>query len=214
MLKKHEIVMLQSNKASILALNKEANRLLHARNYLVTVFHGDIHHNTQELYILGTKEDKIEIKDWCLLFDDLGHLMSDIPRQYLGEKAEHYLNSGLRKVIASTDESLGLPKVSEGFIKKFIEKYNAGDKIENIMVEYIQTGTGWLNDNDEMLFFNNREVPKVDINNTITIKPVKDTFSKNDLKKAYCDGWYAIHNKVLKSDIEDITFEEWFNQNF
>ena len=41
-----------------------------------------------------------------------------------------------KKIIATTDESLNLPQPSQQFIQKYIEEYNKGNIITDVLVEY------------------------------------------------------------------------------
>lgn len=78
----------------------------------------------QHLYFLSDEE---LVDGWAV---DIYN--SRVFRNYNLEKSD----GDLHKMIASTDPSLGLPQPSEGFIKKFIEKWNKGEKIEEVDVEY------------------------------------------------------------------------------
>lgn len=64
------------------------------------------------------------------------------------------------KVIASTDKSLGLPLVSEDFIKAYCK---VEGKIDDVMVEY------------------NNDCPKTNSNNEISITKVKDNFTREEV---------------------------------
>ena len=49
--------------------------------------------------------------------------------------------NGCKKIIATTDTSLGLPQPSQQFITKYIEEYNKGNVITDVLVEYEQDYT-------------------------------------------------------------------------
>ena len=142
--------------------------------------------------------------------------------EIINHKGTYYLKTetGYREVLATTDESLkidnditnqtsaiwdktnikrvivgskSLPKPSDSFISKYIEEYNKGQKIENILVEYEKVYPKHFTYNpSENMFIN----LKVDSNNTITIKKVKDSYSREEVieilskMRNYCkDGW-------------------------
>ena len=53
-----------------------------------------------------------------------------------------------KKIVASTDASLGVPLVHESFIKHYITQYNLGNVITEVDVEYkILTTEEWIGDN-------------------------------------------------------------------
>ncbi len=109
------------------------------------------------------------------------------PQQWLGIGV---LNKNLRKIIATTDSSLIiinnkldsrdllhtliLPQPSQSFIEKYIEKYNKGEKIADVMVEYESI-------NSHVLGLIRLKVNPKD--NTITIKPIKDSWNREEVIK-------------------------------
>ena len=60
--------------------------------------------------------DDSEIKegDYCLMFDDYGNLfLGNQPQKYLGERAGHHLNKGLRKITHSTQPLASMKELME-----------------------------------------------------------------------------------------------------
>lgn len=53
-----------------------------------------------KVYVIS--KDTIELGDWCVLLDDFGNVMGQ-PQQWKGKGV---INSGLRKIIATTDNNL------------------------------------------------------------------------------------------------------------
>ena len=107
-----------------------------------------------------------------------------------------------KKIIATTDESLKIdnditnqtsviwdkrdiervivgsksfPKPSDSFISKYIEEYNAVRQITKVLVEYEKSQES-INYHKDI--FHNIERLKIDSNNSITIKKVKDSYSR------------------------------------
>jgi hypothetical protein len=117
----------------------------------------------QHLYIIDPKAE-IKEGDWCLHKtgkNRSGFDMKDVVRQAFGKDIEKWCsvsagNEFHEKIIASTDESLGLPSPSPQFIDKYIEEYNKGKPI-------------WL--------------PKTDKNNYITIRKVKDSWARDEVEE-------------------------------
>lgn len=117
-----------------------------------------------------------------------------------------------KKVIASTDPSLVLPQPSEGFIQKFIEKWNKDDKITEVDVEYELKSTVTFSpscpDRDrgyvDVLKVNSKD-------STITIKSLKNSWTREEvielIKKFGRDfGLYVdtVQNKEIN---------EWIKEN-
>ena len=97
--------------------------------------------------------------------------------------------NGCKKIIATTDTSLYihqketislpervfyLPQPSQQFIQKYIEEYNKGNVITDVLVEY----NYFLDDNGVLPYWNLKVNPK---DNTITIKKIKDNYTKEEL---------------------------------
>lgn len=99
-----------------------------------------------------------------------------------------------KKIIATTDESLNylegsnntklwlIPKPSDSFIRKYIEEYNAGRQITDVLVEY---------DISYHPFNVERYVIELKINsdNTITITKLKDTYSREEVLEIAHEAW-------------------------
>ena len=146
-----------------------------------------------------------------------------------------------KKIIATTDETLHLtfnngktdlkfvlPKPSDSFISKYIEEYNKGNIISDVLVEYEQCkvcqGTKrhivsmfgevdcnycQKNEGYEKLYIEPRL--KVDSNNTITIKKVKDSYSREEvinLLYKYNDGIIDRYSQLTNKDLN-----KWIKEN-
>lgn len=143
----------------------------------------------QHLYFLSDEE--IKEGDWCIMLDDFGNVFSN-PQQYTDPNTQH-LNKGLRKIIATTDRSLGLvvdqnncpmpayskflPQPSQLFIEKFVDEYNKRNVITEVMVEYERVFKH--NKFMEREFFDASKVNPKD--NTITIRKVKDDWNREEV---------------------------------
>lgn len=128
---------------------------------------------------------------------------------------DDYIGESYRKIITSTDEELKLPKPSQQFIEKYIEQYNINKPITEVLVEYVDNGfEDWIGDdyNGEPFWIEIIE-PKINQkDNTITIKRIKNTFTREEMlelcENAYDSGRYAIINKDV-----DNTWESWKSKN-
>ncbi len=153
-----------------------------------------------------------------------------------------------KKIIAATDKSLilelkvkanhtdkvkfHLPQPSQQFIDKYIEEYNKGNIITDILVEYnkpcctCDTGLQTLrcsysfddnciapNPNNDFYGLNPKVNPK---DNTITIKRIKDSWTKEEVIKIAEESYeIGINNGVgdFRNDIDIIDHDEWMKNN-
>lgn len=225
MLKKIPVVMLPTEKASSLFLGL-TGRLKFDNKQLST--HPKI--INQHLYFLSDEE--IKEGDWVY-----NHILNDVV-QIKTDHLQHPINffteinklKHAKKIIATTDESLTkickncngngeqelsykicincngkkafcLPKPSQSFIERFMEKYNVGTPITHVMVEYVN-----LEPNEQGLIL------KIAKDNTITIKPVKDSWTRKEHEKDLRDLAQLISNKHRFGDgVFDV--DKWIEQN-
>lgn len=206
-LKKSKVVMLPTNEKAIIGLNKANNRLY--------IHEQVVRKEGMNLYFLS--DEGIEASDWKY-FESNNGLFSDITKNLVKTPGKYW------KVIATTDKSLffdknGLiPEPSIGFINKYIEEYNKGNIITEVLVEY-EDSTGYDDDNQPMTqggnIWNENLLKINPKDNTITIKPVKQTWTKEEVIK-YCstafftgyangsisdDKILTIHNKWIENNL-------------
>lgn len=136
------------------------------------------------------------------------------------------------KIIATTDTSLkwsndndiqaidthfaSLPQPSPNWIKEvYIPEYNEGNKIENVLVEYEWTRNhGYAPNMKESQI----EVLRVDSNNEITIKGVKDSWSREEVEKLiYAFNKYrkevSVNGSLILGINEPETIDKWISKN-
>lgn len=145
-------------------------------------------------------------------------------------------NGTYRKIIASTDPTLNLPKPS----KEFIEKYCKVGGIDDIMVEYetgdmCQSRHNCCDCIDCKLYADTTNVcafqrerafplsqnclPKVSFDNTICIKKVKDGYTKEEVtelcRKAYRNGYNSGYVDGALGESKYATYAEgdWISAN-
>ncbi len=112
-----------------------------------------------------------------------------------------------KKIIATTDTSLGnpysgdkdaeksslyelysLPQPSQSFIEKFVEEYNKGNVITEVMVEYEEI----LGDEGIIAFALGQTDKRLKVNpkdNTITIRKVKDSWNREEMLNLLESAW-------------------------
>ena len=182
--KRTKVVMLSTNEKASLLLGTSKGGLLVKSNRGVS---NSAHLKNQHLYLLS--DDEIKEGDWCInlnsLYEhkELCRIDSQIELERYVQKTEN----DCKKIIATTKIDLDfqdylktgqkrtwvtLPHPSESFIKKFIEAYNGGKPITEVMVEYkhLQSTSGL---NEEWL--------KINTDNTITIRKMKDSWSREEV---------------------------------
>jgi hypothetical protein len=175
---------------------------------------------SQHLYIIS--DDEIKEGDW-----------------FIEEDCELPINAGYnkglcencKKIIATTDTSLTintyyeiegnqkvqLPQPSQQFIEKYIESYNKGEVITDVLVEYElymqrQSNVGTTRyvvskDNKTFDKLNFDRIPTllgVKINpkeNTITIKKLKDSWNREELEKIARNAFKAGVDKGIALEI-------------
>lgn len=161
----------------------------------------------QHLYILSDEE----IKGECFYYSPR---FGGILRNHLSQLDE----PGLKKVIATTDTSLGLPKPSEGFIKAFIEAYNSGNPITEVDIEYYS----WSDCPEYARVHTMTEsnwgaqyVGKPKVNpkdNTVTIKKVKNSWNREEVINLIDDLWDTVHGRI-DFNISQEVLDNWIKQN-
>ena len=170
--KRTKVVMLSTNEKASLRLFP--NGLLFS-NPLVY----EPHLKNQELYFLS--DDEIKVGDWFIsiprgtIHKCTGVFENNlIDNTWENREKVEITKADCKKIIATTNKDLGiaLPQPSESFIKKFIEAYNSGKAITEVMVEYnhLQSTTGL---NEEWL--------KINPDNTITTRKMKDSWSREEV---------------------------------
>jgi hypothetical protein len=154
----------------------------------------------KHLYILSDEE--IKGGDWIL--DSANKLrkvlkISEDNRLCLSELfAITVLASSCKKIIASTDPSLNLPRPSDSFIKKYCELGG----IDEVMVEYIEE-RNWMTDPYKIW---SEFVLKVASDNTITIRSVKDSWNRKEVLSLF-------EKYALEGDISVDEIRKWIEEN-
>ena len=137
--------------------------------------------NYQHLYI--TSNNEIKKDDWFIANQGVHQCIEVVAGDYPYKIANKYNNNEIqyqsknwlgKKIIATTDTSLELPQPSKQFIQKYIEEYNKGNVITKVEVEHTY-------DNGEMFVPMNTQYLLINNDNTINIKPIKDSWSREEI---------------------------------
>ena len=156
-----EVVMLATDKRSNLQLN-----VIHKTLFSDKEGAEIPSQPFQHLYIVSNEE--IKKGDWYVIVQDSkkGYQVATKPASIEEVSLQNKFNC--KKIVASTDKSLSLPQPSQAFIEKYIEEYNKGNVITNVLVEYEFNQHKFM---ATLCTTKEKEYNlKVDSNNTITIK--------------------------------------------
>jgi hypothetical protein len=207
--KRAKVAMLATKVKGPIFLVGDWNKLYSGNEYRISSLSLDtlvLDESFQHLYIISHKRE-IGVDDWfitnqapqqCIEIRE-GDYPYRIKNSCNGELQWHSKHwHGL--IIASTNPSLGLPQPSEGFIQKFIEKWNKDEKIEEVDVEYeidkydirnqyqdCPSGKYWMDEpippSPDNLYSNaSHYIPKVNPkDNTVTIKSIKNSWTREEV---------------------------------
>lgn len=160
-------------------------------------------------------------KNHCFVSSIIGNEKEIAKSSYSLDKTD------LQKIIATTDTSLKisideyyntsshgrvyytkeLPQPSQQFIEKYIESYNKGEVIDDVLVEYEEINIG-LNLTRGIKYLVNTFENKLKINpkdNTITIKKLKDSWNRKEIRGLLI----KFHNEFP----ERYNLEQWIKEN-
>lgn len=235
---KAQVILLPTENKSNLILNESLN-ILGDNNYfskLAVKLNSYI--NYYHLYIVSDEE--IKEGDWYLSqtypSSKINKYLSQKPCKFTDEDKkiieENNFQNITFKIIATTDASLNskklnensyqlkyktiyLPQPSQGFIEKYIKEYNKGNIITDILVEYNDCTQlcACQNENIECQYpLCKQKQLRVSKDNTITIHPVKDTWSREEVEQLlfkYAEEEHAWFSN--KSEIN--SFNKWIEEN-
>lgn len=198
--KRAKVIMLPTNTISNIISGNKTNELILVKNSS-KVNYG----KSQHLYIIS--DDEIKDGDW---YYDYGCHLVNISsiRQYKGQM----LSDKDKKILATTDTSLkiegklyktitNLPQPSQQFIEKYIEEYNKGNIIKDVLVEYEYNSFYNNKYFDEELKINPKD-------NTITIKKLKDSWNRDEVVE--------LLGRMRIDDINkgsNFSLESWIKEN-
>lgn len=178
--------------------------------------------NKQHLYILS--DDEIKEGDWA--FSSLTNTI----KQITNVRTQCGNNKGFpyEKIIATTDTELWtktpikdtwghylnqpLPSPSQSFINKYIDEYNKGNVITDVLVEYDEMylfpDGSYSRSAQNMLNVKAVDLLKISKDNTITIKKVKDSWSRDEVEKLILKYALDEHDVVISPRLA-----KWIDEN-
>ena len=173
--------------------------------------------NAQHLYI--TSDEEIKEGDWFYYEAEKTIMQCTEHNFYFTpELIQNYSN--VYKIIATTDKYITidgydssdedsivkcyLPQPSQQFIEKYIKEYNKGNVISDVEVEYDKaTYDKWLENGASPVF----DSLKVNPDNTINIKQIKDSWSREEIGNILND-FFNDHTNCQNANID-----KWLEEN-
>ena len=226
--KKAQLVMLPTEKSTG-NIAKTYNNIIYSIN---THNRGISDHIDQHLHIIS--DDEIKEGDYFLADNRISKSSNKGIPNWIVCKCTKVKNTWIycdeipdeghngdwcKKIIATTNTSLKyqysenhpfdlicLPQPSQQFIEKYIEEYNKGEVIIDILVEYeyIKTPDQIFYTNDVPYGYDNLKVNPKD--NTINIKLLKESWNREEVK-ALLKNAFKVERKSLSRQ------EDWIEEN-
>lgn len=203
--KKAKVVMLATEKASTLNIHSETGILriganIESKNKTAI---------NQHLYIVNDDEIKLGDYYYCKPARSVEYGIIKCDSERLVQLCKDFKHESF-KVIATTDLELnkqGIPKPSESFVKKFVDKYNKSEIIADILVEwqdiYYETPAGTC--------YDEYHGPKVSFQNEITIHPIKNSWTREEVESLLINFSSDFSLTSSKSDSNYVN--EWIENN-
>jgi hypothetical protein len=206
-MKKIQLLMLPTNEKAPIRKLQGSNELQYFDTPVLK--YGDLA-QTQHLYFLSDEE--IKEGDW------------QYTKLHGVTKANNLLWSkqeNAKKVLATTDtlslnydlhkDSIYLPQPSPSFLEVYVTEYNKGNQIKEVMVEY-----------EERQLFDlhtpqyERVVEELKVNpkdNTITIKKVKESWSRDELIIILNKFGNKVYGDYTRNETMEDFIDKWIEQN-
>jgi hypothetical protein len=173
------------------------------------------------LYI--TSDEPIVESDWYI--DD-----ANTVRQAVTSDSDYWeRRPEYKKIIATTDTSLGLPSPSHEFISAYIAAYNKEKQIKDVMVEYaVDYKMSCKISAEECSKLNNGSfgcelcklsvwIPKKDNQNCITIRKTNDSWTREEViklcKNAYIKGYEDNASNRDNDEYRVSDIDKWIEEN-
>ena len=218
MLKKCKIIMLPTNqKTKYLMVYSDVEKT--KGKLILNGLKNDEYKEYQNIYIIS--DDKIKGSDYCYSYKT-----NKIVKSTCDVSREANKNIGFwKKVIATTDKSLSqtnrteIPQPSQQFIQKFVEEYNKGNIIADVLVEYKRVfetvAKGMIGHPEDDISWWNEKLKINPNDNTITIKKLKDSWNRKEYAadvKRLCNLLYFSSNRDVDFNTKE-ELDNWIDQN-
>lgn len=159
------------------------------------------HHLRKRFHLYVLSNEKIKKGDYYI--DDI----NEVRKSITSDKEYWESRPNYKKIIATTDKSLNLYQIPENFIRHYINKYNQGNIITEVLVEYNYLGG----------LGGQYQIKKLKVNpdNTITIHPVKDSWNREEvISLLECGMTLGIYYEKYGSELSPTEeLEGWIRDN-
>jgi hypothetical protein len=175
------------------------DRLSFSVGYLTQAYLNEAYLTAYHMHIISD-DKKFKEGDWYI--DDTNTIRQSVTsdKDYWSRRPDY------KKIIASTDSSLDLPKISKSFIEKYISEYNKHNIIGKVLIEY---NTSDDNMDGYVSMFGGKEIG-VTLNvkdNCVIIKILKNNYNRDEVielcKKAIIAGSFS----------STFDFDDWVEKN-
>jgi len=210
--KRAKVIMLPTEEQTKLWISKGTNILRDLSNII-----GMKQAIGQHIYIIS--DDEIKEGDWYLQYGNLSGW------KLLQSRKDISLFEKDKKIISTNDKTCHkncncsivctkrceklLPEPSQQFITKYIESYNKGEIITDVLVEYEKaTYDKWFDNGGQPVFDTIKVNPK---DNTITIRKNKDSWNREEhrVNIMYCLSLFATERGLTPTSKEMKIVNEW-----
>lgn len=206
-MKKYEkckVVMLPTEKAigSSIGFNNSGQKLTYYPDKHVNIL--DV---PQHLYFLSDEHiTKCPVYSWFY-----NEKTKKVVQKLTNNYENHFEDHWYKKIIATTDSSLNLPRPSNEFIKAYCDKGG----INEVLIEYV---CKTIPTPGRELHGTQIYVLKVADDNTITIKPIKDSWNREEvielLSKAISNHcMLSISDQPYNEKEKDELIDNWISKN-
>ena len=211
--KRVKVVMLPTKEKAGLVINPSTNKIQYVDFEKNSKYYTEASFICNHLYI--TSDDEIKEGDWC--YNEKRKTI--IQGKYMIKTCELVF---CKKIIATTDSSLvyylpedinkvgaehSLPQPSQSFIQKYVEEYNKGNQIVDVLVEY---DGDW--DEHYQGYYAETVVPKLSKDNTITIRRVKDSWTRDEIVELIYNFAYDLTEKRKTAPLYQ-RYDKWIEEN-
>lgn len=217
--KRAQCILLDTEQKSIITLKNHSTLIITPNTISKLLEDSNCGWTNQHLYIIS--DDKIEDGDYWINLDN-NTINNNVGIANFANNAP-----SCKKIIATTDTSLVLydeakfiknsptvillPQPSQQFIQKYIESYNKGEDITDVLIEYENKyeGKEYVDDQDAYGYDKFGQILKVNPkDNTITIRRLKDSWNREEVIELIKQ--YSLE---MAAEITNFHKDKWIKNN-
>lgn len=229
---KCKIVLIETDKAENCLILNTIKELVHYPNQVFTrSYLNSLNRASFHLYVLS--DDKPKEGEYIPTYDEHSNKLNGVikydgvmglpayPKKIIATTNRSLIKSKNCECLATTPEGCSeciekFPILSKDFIDKYCIEYNKSNKIEEILVEFIDNGEeGWSGSNESgEPIWNEKIELLVNPDNTINIKMIKDTWNREEVVSilhSYVDS--SVTKSLVLNKIFHDQCNRWINQN-